>query len=285
MSLAARILISAPSVYSLSLQQNIAPKVHCLAKLWGVADYQLHYQQQQHNDVSTTNNDMTYMPPTTTTSTKRKSAKEKEENILSRRLYEYPPVLTLSLEGNVQPTIHFYNATGYVRLDCDGNLVLSSSLSSIKKEVGDNDNDSNNKRSGDVHDNDDTKTTTNTITTTIRARYLATSLFNRLLPRWHYLKEKGVQRLSTATLQQQQQQQVQKENNNNNKNVIQYQKMNKSELPPLHLLAGASDAEFCQQLRLNRDDYNSFKEEAVPRLKFGSQFETWLKTGRPIDDA
>jgi len=54
-------------------------------------------------------------------------------------------------------------------------------------------------------------------------------------------------------------------------------------LPPIHLLAGASDEVFCRQLNLSLSEYTAFKEEAAPRLKFNSQFELWLKTGRPID--
>jgi hypothetical protein len=54
-------------------------------------------------------------------------------------------------------------------------------------------------------------------------------------------------------------------------------------LPPLHLLAGATDEVFCRQLNLSLSEYTAFKEEAIPRLKFNSQFDRWLKTGRPID--
>jgi hypothetical protein len=54
-------------------------------------------------------------------------------------------------------------------------------------------------------------------------------------------------------------------------------------LPPLHLLAGAGDEVFCRQMKLSLTDYLAFKEEATPRLKFNTQFDMWLKTGRPID--
>jgi hypothetical protein len=57
----------------------------------------------------------------------------------------------------------------------------------------------------------------------------------------------------------------------------------KVQLPPLHLLAGATDEVFCRQLNLSLGEYTKFKEEAIPRLKFNSQFDRWLKTGRPID--
>jgi hypothetical protein len=51
--------------------------------------------------------------------------------------------------GNLQPTMNFFNRTGYTALDDDWKLVDSSS-------------------------------------TRIRGRYIASSLYQRLLPRWHY---------------------------------------------------------------------------------------------------
>jgi hypothetical protein len=80
-SLAARILVTVPSVYSLSLPHNIQPKIDYFEMLWNVS-----------GDPSTSSN-------------------------VSKYLYEYPNVLSLSLEGNIQPTINFYNRTGYISLD------------------------------------------------------------------------------------------------------------------------------------------------------------------------
>jgi len=117
----------------------------------------------------------------------------------------------------------------------------------------------------------------------IRSRYIATSLYNRLLPRWHFLLE-----------EQEKQQQLEQQLENLDraitapKYVIPTTKTSttsKVALPPLHLLAGASDEVFCRQMKLSLSDYLVFKEEAVPRLKFSSQFDQWLKTGRPIDMA
>ena len=99
-TLAARILVSSPSTYSLSLNDNIKPKFEYLANLWG----------------------------------------ESASNFIR----EYPQVLTLSYEGNILPTVSFYNMTGYL----DGFGYSASA---------------------------------------IRSRYIATSLYNRLLPRWHFL--------------------------------------------------------------------------------------------------
>ena len=53
--------------------------------------------------------------------------------------------------------------------------------------------------------------------------------------------------------------------------------------PPLHVIAGATDEMFCRRMKYDYETYRNFKKEAVPRLKFSSQFDTWLKTGRPID--
>ena len=52
--------------------------------------------------------------------------------------------------------------------------------------------------------------------------------------------------------------------------------------PSLNLLVLANDLKFCDSLGLDLGDYLEFKEAAIPRLKFSSQFDTWVKTGRPI---
>lgn len=117
--------------------------------------------------------------------------------------------MPFSLLGNLQPTMNFFNRTGYTSLDDSWKLA----------EGG--------KR--------------------IRGRYIASSLFHRLLPRWHYCVNHELPP------------------------------------PPLHVIVTASDVAFCQQLSLDVDDFLMFRNKAVPRLKFSSQFDTWLKTGRPID--
>ncbi|KAL7537664.1 hypothetical protein ACHAXR_011375 [Thalassiosira sp. AJA248-18] len=197
-TLAARILVSAPSTYSLSLKENIAPKTEYLARLWG-----------------------SQMPSSCT-----KEGGDGEGSFLSDSLREYPQILTLSKEGNIIPTLSFYNMTGYIALDMDG-LPRTQNSTMQQKNV------------------------------MIRSRYIATSLYNRLLPRWHFLANTKPSSKETIT--------------------------SSANLPPLHLLAGASDDVFCRQMKLSLKDYLAFKEEAVPRLKFSSQFDMWLKTGRPID--
>lgn len=107
----------------------------------------------------------------------------------------------------------------------------------------------------------------------IRGRYIATSLYNRLLPRWHYLGLNPSNNQTTA--------------NTNislalNATPLYTDKNVPTTLPPLHLLAGATDEVFCRQLSLSTKEYLSFKKSAAPQLKFNSQFEIWLQTGRPI---
>ena len=205
MTLACRVAIRSPAAYSLSLKSNIIPTVEFLAKVWGTRSPTIEWMEDELivKDVS--------LPD------------DEGEESLSSRLKEYPSILTMSLEGNIQPTLTFYNRTGYTRLDEDWNFQR----------------DKKNARP-------------------IRGRYIGASLFNRLLPRWHHLIANGwpVGREECEDL---------------------------STLPPLHLLVGTTDRAFCEQMGYDFEEYVAFKDEAVPRLKFSSQFATWLKTGRPID--
>ncbi|KAL7462219.1 hypothetical protein ACHAXS_002607 [Conticribra weissflogii] len=248
--LAARILYSAPSTLSLSLKSNIIPKIEYLSNLWQTeTPHSVLSKGSKIND--------------------GKIAKEEcdsptagdQRSSLSERLREYPQILTLSMEGNIQPTLSFYNLTGYIDLDEQGRLrqKYSTPLSVNSKKASNHQNQ------------------------LIRSRYIATSLYNRLLPRWHFLLEE--QRRETEK----------SKNLVTNINYLiptagfpPYDKdkgnsIAKSKLPPLHLLAGASDGDFCRHMNLSLADYLAFKEEASPRLKFNSQFNRWLKTGRPID--
>ena len=169
-TLAPRIALRCPAVFSLSMENNIIPTIDFLTRVWG-----------------------------------------NETNEMDLWLTEYPNILTLSVEGNLQPTMNFYNRTGYTLLGDDWELQKGS------------------KR--------------------IRGRYIAASLFNRLLPRWHFCVQKEV-----------------------------------TEPLPLHVLVSANDADFCEHDEmLDLDEFLKFKKESIPRLKFSSQFDTWLKTGRPID--
>lgn len=170
------------------------------------------------------------------------------------------------MEGNIQPTLSFYNITGYVNLDEHGRLREAPPSSA-------------------------TSTATNSASeqkNVIRSRYIAASLYNRLLPRWHFLLKAQQKQMLQHDQQQIQHGHVNTDTQANPKYIIPPSKNSKmgdsaSRLPPLHLLAGASDDVFCRQMGLSLTDYLAFKEEAMPRLKFNSQFDRWLKTGRPID--
>ena len=249
-SLAARILLSAPSTYSLSLENNIIPKVECLAKLWGS-----NLKAEVYWDDSVTENirheNGCLLKPLLPKS-----------NILSALLCEYPPVLTLSMEANLLPTIDFYNRTGYVHLDIEGRA--------LPKKVY------NEENGGDRSD-----------TSTIRARYLATSLFNRLLPRWYYYKAQrpGSDDASMVddplcSLDSFGNGEVNADDTND---VGSCQNEVKESRPPLHLLAGASDAQFCSKCNLELVSYEQYRQDEAGRLKFNWQFADWIKTGRPID--
>ena len=102
-------------------------------------------------------------------------------------------------------------------------------------------------------------------------RYIATSLYNRLLPRWNYHliqsqgKDDDSVDLSRSAIDER-------------KNDLSF-----ATKPPLHLLAGATDELFCKRMKYDYDTYIKFKKEAIPKLKFSSQFDTWIKTGLPID--
>jgi hypothetical protein len=204
-SLASRVAAKSPAVYSLSLKENIAPKVDFLARVWGTPVPTIVYDEKDE--------------PVFTPVKPIYPDDGKKQASLGHLLQEYPSIMTLSLEGNIQPTINFYNRTGYTVLEDSWNLVRG------KGSVG-----------------------------VIRGRYIATSLYNRLLPRWHYVLARGV-------------------------------KGQDGPVPhlPLHLLAGCTDQSFCDSFGFEIDEFASFKSDSIPRLKFSSQFDTWLKTGRPID--
>lgn len=204
-SLASRVAVRSPAVYSLSLNENIAPKVNFLARVWGTPAPTIAYNEKD---------ELVFTP---TKSTHQDDGKQ--QGSLGHLLQEYPSILTLSLEGNIQPTINFYNRTEYTVLEDSWNLVRG------KGSVG-----------------------------VIRGRYIATSLFNRLLPRWHYVLARGFKGQDGSVPP-----------------------------PPLHLLAGCTDQSFCDTFGFEIDEFTSFKSDSIPRLKFSSQFDTWIKTGRPID--
>jgi mTERF len=134
-------------------------------------------------------------------------------------LAEDPNVLTLSLERNMRPTIQFYNRTGYILLDIAWNRPPNASQGLL------------------------------------RPRFLSASLFQRLLPRWHFSLRRGCFRV------------------------------------PLHVLATSTDNEFCEFCGSNLTDYRAFVRQVGPRLRTSFQFDRWLqnepsgyfRTDPPID--
>lgn len=203
-SLAYRISIQHPTIFSLSLSLNIIPKIVCLSNMWGL------YFPKYFEDRNWTF-DSNHQDETGTFS-------------ISQLMSEYPAILTSSLEDNILPTINFFNSTGYIQLDNDGRSMFSV-----------NDISPSGKRS------------------VVRGRVLASSLYNTLLPRWQFLKEKEKFREGV------------------------------SKLPPLYILATSSDDKFCDYFNLSRDELSSFKEEMIPELKFCAQFAQWMKTGKQIN--
>ena len=224
-SLASRMLIRSPTVFSLSLKDNIAPKVQFLAGLWGVQSPV--YDSKSDKFVSTAEPEEDSSSPSITLS-------------LAQHLRQYPSVLALSLEGNLRPTIEFYNRTGYISLDCEWKL----------HPIKDDDDDDN------WH--------------ILRGRDMAASLWSRLLPRWHFV---------ATTMEHG----GDDDDDDDDDDADIKDPVTQKPLLPLHILVSANDNAFCEAMGLDIETYRIFKTEEIPRLKFSSQFNTWLKTGRPID--
>jgi hypothetical protein len=221
-SLAVRIARKCPAIYSLNLDQNIIPTIEFLSRVWG-------------------------MKSETNASKKKKSNK----NSFVPMLHEYPNIITLSVETNLQPTMMFFNKTGYTLLDKNWELISATSPTTRAES-------SRPQKTGIVNDKQITPVR-------IRGRYIAASLYNRLLPRWHYCHSGNAEA------------KILEDSTDDN---------SAPPLPvtaPLHLLVMASDDGFCQAMDFQLESFLSFKKEAIPRLKFSSQFDTWLKTGKPID--
>jgi mTERF len=200
-SLASRVLMKAPAVYSLSLPGNIVPTVQFLARIWGQPTLEEEEEQANLEPLD---------HPVGT-------SKHETHSLLGTLLRECPTILSMSLHGNIQPTVYFYARAGYIVLDDDDRLQPFP---------------------------DGTMTV-------IRGRYITASLFTRLLPRWHYCQQKSGGDAFVA--------------------------------PPLYILAGTTDEAFCSRYGYDISDYAKFKETEIPRLKFSSQFETWIHTGKAID--
>ena len=92
--LAARVMIRLPSVYTLSLPDNIMPKVEFFRGVWNASS-------------------------------------DRDGRSVAALLGEMPPVLGLNLESNIQPTLQFYNRTGYTTLDSNWQLIHGGSSTRV----------------------------------------------------------------------------------------------------------------------------------------------------------
>jgi cyclophilin family peptidyl-prolyl cis-trans isomerase len=213
--LPARLLTRAPAVLSLQLENNLRPKIDFLARVWGLSR-----DHEEGRDVN----------------------EENDSNVdprLGSLLCENPTILTVSLEGNLRPTVDFFNRTDYVDLDANWRVQRAD-------QVG-----------------------------LLRGRYLASSLYKRLLPRWHFAQSRIAAPGTLADTSKAEGQQYHEEN--------QIEPLCKPNVP-LHLLASASDKVFCQAMGdEDQSAYSAFQREDYPHLKFSDQFASWLKLGTPID--
>lgn len=240
-SLASRVLARSPAVYSLSLDGNIVPTIEFMARVWGTKAPPGRWQDDDVDDNgkgSDSDNDNNKSSVESRIRDDSSLNSHSSEESLVLLLGEYPSILTLSLEGNIRPTINFYNRTGYIQLDGDWKVVRRQTMSGGKISV-------------------------------VRGRYIAASLFNRLLPRWHYCQSVSSNSVGDDA-------DADGGDNDNNDNDT-------APAIPLHVLVSATDRVFCDQMSIDHADYIKYKTKSIPRLKFSSQFDTWLKTGRPID--
>ena len=173
-SLASKVAAWAPSVYTLSIPDNLAPTAAFLGKIWGGS------------------------------------------NEVLRRLWRRPTVLLHSLEGNIQPTMNFFNRTGYTDLRDDWELVPGGQA--------------------------------------IVGSYLTASLFNRLLPRWHFVRHLG-------------------------------EAEDEDTVPPtVSVLATATDKKFCTAYGTSVVEYETFRTKRAAWFKSSWESDTWLETGRDMNE-
>lgn len=235
-SLPYRIAINAPSAYSLSLRDNIIPKLATLAKAWNVvqprSSLERFVKKMQEYDVTAT------MKPSALSRQARAT--------LAKKVKDYPAILTFSHNSKIIPTLQFLNRTGYLCLDTDGFLVSERGGKGLKNYAG---------------------TTNHQV---IPGRYLAASLYTRLLPRWHYVQlQKQYLLNANAT-----------NFTGEHGNEIQSKILVHT---PLHILALSTDMQFCSYFNFSETSFFMYKQDAIPKLKFTTQFENWIRTGAPID--
>mmetsp|Transcript_42104 Transcript_42104/g.98641 ORF Transcript_42104/g.98641 Transcript_42104/m.98641 type:complete len:674 (-) Transcript_42104:1152-3173(-) len=224
-SLVRRVAVASPSVFSLSLDDNIVPTVEYLGLVWGMVvpdvDGDVALVRNLREKMATAGvggqrGDEDSFDASTVTTNGGSCGKA-----LARKIGEYPPVLTLSLDDNIKPTVAFFARIGYIRLGGTGRA---------EEEV-------------------DAFTTTRKVS----FRHVAASLFRRIIPRWHYLKQ----------------------------NV-----WNKGQdigpLPPISILVGSTDQKFCDYFKIDQNKYTKFIKDVAPSIQFSAQFQEWIKSGRSI---
>lgn len=98
----------------------------------------------------------------------------------------------------------------------------------------------------------------------VSGRHIAASLFNRLLPRWSYfhLKRNGIPI----------------ENNPTGPEASQF--LDANDTIPLYLLAVCTDADFCNHMGFDSEDYVEFKRKNASTLKLNWELNTWLLPSR-----
>ncbi|OEU20858.1 hypothetical protein FRACYDRAFT_234489 [Fragilariopsis cylindrus CCMP1102] len=239
-SLAVRIAAKCPAIYSLNLEQNIIPTIDFLANIWGM-----------------TTNETTQQPSSTKEGYITNNKRYNSNSIfLQNMLHEYPNIITLSVEANIRPTMMFFNKTGYTLLNENWELISSDLIGENSPQLGGNNNN------GD-HSSHDIEVGSKTISSNrIRGRYIAASLYNRLLPRWHFclssssnnnfdsnsnsiLVDKNVTALpgSTATTS----------SSSSSAAAESTKKIQQPKIPPLHLLVMSSDEAFCETMGFRFD--------------------------------
>ncbi|GAX10209.1 hypothetical protein FisN_3Lh406 [Fistulifera solaris] len=202
----------------------------------------------------------------------------RDDSLASRILMRATPVLSLSLKKNIIPKIDFLaKVWGIDDVAADARPRIASLDTSprsprlsLSKQLRQYPSILSLSLEGNIRPTAEFYNRTNYIeldsnwrlqpwSVSLRGRDLAASLPNRLLPRWHFFHSKQV-----STEDRNTQRAMQKGLS-------------------LHILVSATDTIFCDEFNFDTTEYSVFKREAIPRLKFSSQFDTWIKTGRPID--
>ena len=258
--LASRIAVRCPQVYSLKLER-IQQSVDFLSRVWGCHTANISVGVGDEGDGDE------YHPA--------ESSSESKKKILVKMISEYPNVLTLSIEGNLQPTCNFYNQTGYTSLNENWELMVDD----VVKASEDDEDDADMCRSLATRKTTTVKRNNKTQVRTarIRGRHIAASLYQRLLPRWRFCSIMNLEIVEEERLRQHQQQSEGSSFTDDDRLIA------GPRFPSMDLLVMADDAQFCKSLEFDYDRYVQFKREEGPRLRFSSQFDVWLKTGRPID--